>query len=216
MRLVFVRHGETQANVEGRIQGQAEPPAFPLTTQGRAQAEKLRDSFLENGFEPTHMYASPLQRTLETSEILSAPWPVLVTPWDDLKECGFGELTGLTWAEALERFPALDSEPKLDLIDGAHGVEPQADRRARAARVVETALAGHPNDSTLLMVTHGGILQNIVATALGSPRNWTISTANTGVFDFTIDADRWHEDGAVRYDSTLWRINRFNDASHLA
>ena len=216
MRLVFVRHGETQANVEGRIQGQAEPPAFPLTAQGRTQTEKLRDSFLEAGFEPTHMYTSPLQRTLETSEILSSPWPISATEWDDLKEYGFGEVTGLTWEEAIEKFPALDSGPRLDLVDGAHGVETLADRRARAKRVVETALGEHPNDSTLLMVTHGGILQNIVAAALGSPRSWTISTANTGVFDFTIDADRWHEDGAARLDSSLWHINRFSDASHLA
>ena len=96
MRLIFIRHGETHANAEGRIQGQAGPPAFPLSPNGRIQAERLRDSLLNRGIEPTHMYTSPLQRAIETAEILSEPWPIKFAKWDDLKEYGFGELTGLT------------------------------------------------------------------------------------------------------------------------
>ena len=73
----------------------------------------------------------------------------------------------------------------------------------------------HEDESTIFMVTHGGILQNIVSATLGSKRTWEIDIANTCVFDFTIDANHWHENGEARLDSALWHINLFGDASHL-
>lgn len=217
MRLVFVRHGETLGNVEGRIQGQAPAPAFGLSAEGRAQAQRLRDRFLEEGFKPTRVYASPLRRALETAEILSEHWPIQVSPWDDLMEHDFGEGTGLTWEEVRVRFPDeyADFEQSKP-IAGFVGAEPLEERRDRGRRVVDQVLREHPNDSTLLMVSHGGILQNIVSGILGSPRVWKLAVTNTALFDFTVDAGRWHEDGGVRLDTSLWRISRFNDASHLA
>ena len=217
MRLVFVRHGESLGNAEGRIQGQAPAPAFGLSPEGRAQTQKLRDRFLKEGFEPSKVYASPLRRALETAEILSEPWPVQVSPWDDLMEHGYGKGTGLTWEEVRVRFPDQYADfEQSKPIAGFDGAEPLEDRRDRGRRVVDQAVREHPNDSTLLMVSHGGILQNIVSAILGSPRVWKLSVANTALFDFTVDAERWHEDGEVRLDTSLWRINRFNDASHLA
>lgn len=161
------------------------------------------------------MYTSPLQRAIETAEILSEPWPIKFAKWDDLKEYGFGELTGLTRDEVMQRFPELQHVSRLDLIEDIYGVEPVAERGIRAIRVVETALCQHQDESTIFMVTHGGILQNIVSATLGSKRTWEIDIANTGVFDFTIDANHWHENGEARLDSSLWHINLFGDASHL-
>ena len=217
MRLVFVRHGQTLANAEGRIQGQAPAPAYGLSSEGRAHTQKLRDRFLREGFKPTKIYASPLRRTLETAEILAEPWSIQVSPWDDLMEHDYGEGTGLTWEDVRKRFPNeyADFEQSKP-IAGFDGAEPLEDRRERGRRVVDQILRDHPNDSTFLLVSHGGILQNIVSAILGSPRVWKLSVANTALFDFTVDGERWNEDGEARLDTSLWRINRFNDASHLA
>ena len=211
-----MRHGEALGNAEGRLQGQAPAPAFGLSPEGRAQTQKLRERFLKEAFEPTKIYASPLRRTLETAEILSEPWPIQVSPWEDLMEHDYGEGTGLTWEEVRVRFPDeyADFEQSKP-IAGFDGAEPLEDRRDRGRRVVDQVLREHSNDSTLLLVSHGGILQNIVAAILGSPRVWKLSAVNTALFDFTVDTEHWHRDGEVRLDTSLWRINRFNDASHL-
>ncbi len=65
------------------------------------------------------------------------------------------------------------------------------------------------------MFTHGGILTHIVAQLLGTDRLWSLDICNTAVFEFSIDADRWREDGQARTNMNLWHIVRFNDASHL-
>ena len=68
MDLVFVRHAESLGNAQGRWQGRRDSE---LTDLGRRQAAKLRERFASEGFEPTHIYASPLSRTHETARIVS-------------------------------------------------------------------------------------------------------------------------------------------------
>ncbi|MCH8952066.1 MAG: histidine phosphatase family protein [Proteobacteria bacterium] len=69
MKLVLVRHGVTLGNTEGRLLGHAD---FSLSEEGRAQSERLRDRFEEEGFQPTHIYTSPLLRAAETAGIVSS------------------------------------------------------------------------------------------------------------------------------------------------
>lgn len=212
MRLILVRHGETLANAEGRIQGQLRG-MFPLAPEGRAQAEKLREKLLAEGLQPTRVYASPLERAAETAEILASGWPVSVEHWDDLMEHGLGVASGLTMTEVAERFPEIDRErPDFWKIEGA---EPLEGRRARAERVVAALLARHSDDDVVVAVCHGGILQNILAVLLGTSRTWGLHIRNTAVFDFTLDLGMWDEGGESLLDHTYWRINKFNDASHL-
>ena len=85
----------------------------------------------------------------------------------------------------------------------------------RARGAVQRLISEHSNDDRVLVFTHGGILQHIFAVLMDSDRLWGMSARNTAVFDFTLDVERWHQDGITMTDSTLWRINRFNDASHL-
>ena len=77
MRLVFVRHGETYANAEERLQGRDDTELSPA---GRAQAEKLSLRFEDEGFNPTHVYSSPLRRAAHTAEILTRRWPLEAEP----------------------------------------------------------------------------------------------------------------------------------------
>ncbi len=213
MRLVFVRHAESTANAEGRYQGHSD---FPLSERGKLQAQKLAAHFGREAFEPTHIYSSPLSRTSETAAIVARLWPLGVAYLDDLKEYDVGILSGLTDAEIAAKHPQLDVEQAWSRqLAGVEGAEPLADRRDRAAKVVRHALGGHDDDATVLMVTHGGILQHIVAALLGTDRTWATSVHNTGVFDFTVDKERWSLDGDERLVSRHHRINRFNDASHL-
>ena len=60
MRLLLVRHAESEGNSERRLQGHAD---FRLSEKGRRQAEALRDRLGREGFAPTHAYTSPLLRS---------------------------------------------------------------------------------------------------------------------------------------------------------
>ena len=217
MRLILVRHAETLANAEGRIQGQIPPPAFGLSPEGKEQAERLRERFEKEELRPTQVYSSPLRRTKETAEILARSWSAAVAYWDDLMEHNIGILEGLTIDEARQRYPEIDLEQERARgFAGVQGAESLADRWTRGRRVVEAVLGQHGNEDVIVMVSHGGILQYIVSAILGSPRPWQLEAANTALFDFEVDAEGYGQDGNALLDSSLWRINRFNDASHLS
>ena len=216
MKLLFVRHAESTANAENRYQGHAD---FPLSDAGRRQARKLAARFRDEGFEPTHVYTSPLSRTSQTAAILAARWPLDVVVLDDLIEHDVGALSGLTVDEAAAKYPELDMERAWETgLADIEGVELPAARMARARRVVDRAVGGHGDQDTVLMVTHGGILQHILAALLGTDRVWGTRIRNTGLFEFTIDKGRWALGGRARPVSDHQdhhRIDRFNDAAHL-
>lgn len=212
MRLIFVRHAESIANATGRMQGHAE---FDLSETGNTQAEMLYQRFRDEGLAPTHVYTSPLRRTARTASIVTRDWSVPVDHWDDLKEHGIGVFSGLTWPEIKQRHPdmarAYTETRNWDLVEGAEKI---GQRRARGRRVVDTTLERHANDDTVLLFTHGGILQHMLAALMGTDRTWGVPVKNTGVFDFAIDLDHWSSGDEIHH-NFYWRIDRFNDASHL-
>lgn len=104
--LIFVRHGETDWNVSGRLQGQREIPLNPrgrdqAAAVGRALAKRLGAALTEQDF-----VASPMERARETMEILraAAGLPAKQYRLDArLTELTFGRWEGLTWREVKER-----------------------------------------------------------------------------------------------------------------
>ncbi len=213
MNLMIVRHAESVGNVEGRLQGQED---YPLSTEGRQQVALLKERFRSENYRPTHVYTSPLSRTFETAEIVATQWELQIIKWDDLMETNVGVFSGLTWEEALERFPEMarsfEETRTPDAVDGAESF-PQ--RSARALRVVDKLMSLHEDDDRVLVFSHGGIIQYIIAHLLGSRRTWGLGVRNTGVFEFEIDVGRWNGDNDALANPQLWRINRFNDADHL-
>ena len=212
MRLIFVRHAETTANAEGRFQGHAD---YSLSARGQAQAQLLQSRFLVEGLVPTHVYSSPLKRCAETAEIIASSWPI-VQYWEDLQEHDVGVLSGLTWDEAIARYPEIDRDLEVSRqFAGIEGAEPLQDRRERGRRVAEGLLARHSGGDVVVAVSHGGILQHILSGLLGADRVWGLSISNPAVFEFELDQSRWSMDGETRLTTAQNRILRFNDAAHL-
>ena len=81
MRLILVRHGETQLNRDGRIQGINDDP---LNSTGRAQARAVAEPLHRDL--PFVLYSSPVARALETARIISGILHVQATPLEGLKE----------------------------------------------------------------------------------------------------------------------------------
>jgi broad specificity phosphatase PhoE len=135
----YLRHGETDWNVERRMQGRTD---VPLNTNGLAQAARARD--LLAGHEIATICTSPLTRARRTAEIVNEKHGRELVVIDELSECGFGphegELAGAWYGKWLEgETPA--------------GVESRAGFYARALAGINAALA-HPGP--VLIVAHGG------------------------------------------------------------
>jgi broad specificity phosphatase PhoE len=158
--ILLARHGESDWNAAGRWQGHADRP---LTERGRAQAKELAERLTETELDA--VYSSDLRRASETARIVAEPRGLEVAELPALREVDVGSWSGLTRAEAEERFP----EGFARWIAGAEGWDDGETYEELAARVVGALLdtaAGHEGER-LLVVSHGGSVRAIHAAALG-------------------------------------------------
>ena len=114
--LVFLRHGETDWNVEGRLQGQRD---IPLNDRGRVQAKRNGATIIAAmpGIADYDFVASPLIRSRETMEIARRAMGLEPSAYrldDRLREITFGDWEGSTLAELRERHGALVAERERD------------------------------------------------------------------------------------------------------
>ena len=214
MRLLLVRHAESEGNARRMFQGRSETD---LTATGREQARKLHDRLNAEGLQPICILSSPQRRTFQTAEVVCRSWSVPIRPWDELVENDMGVFSGLAWDEIEEAYPVMGREfnragNNWDIVDGA---EKFRDRRARGERIVRRLLKGRDDSDVLLVFSHGGTIQHVVSALLGAPRTWGISVHNTALFDFTLDLGRLSDEGDARHNPAWFRIERFNDFSHL-
>jgi broad specificity phosphatase PhoE len=144
--LLLVRHGETDWNADGRLQGQTERP---LSDFGRRQARQLAEELADEELEA--IYSSDLSRARETAEIVGErlSLPVVLEP--DLREKDWGTWEGLTAAERAR------AEFEGESTD-AH-----QKRTLRALRRIAEFHAGN----RVLVVTHGGSIRRVQTAALG-------------------------------------------------
>src|SRR4051794_23762939 len=141
--ILLARHGETDWNVEGRLQGWDDRP---LNTTGRTQARELAERLADVPFDA--VYASDLSRARETAEIVAEPHGVPVVVDSDLREMNYGSWSGLTRSEIEERFPG----------QTRHDGETREEHLGRVLAAAERIAAGHPGERVLI-VSHGGSLR---------------------------------------------------------
>jgi probable phosphoglycerate mutase len=93
-RIIAIRHGETMWNVDTRIQGHLD---IPLNETGRKQAERMALALADEPI--SAIYASDLTRAWETAQYLGRVQGMEVTREEGLRERGFGDFEGKTFAE---------------------------------------------------------------------------------------------------------------------
>jgi broad specificity phosphatase PhoE len=148
-KIIFMRHGETEWNLEGRAQGILNSP---LTAKGRAQAETLGKILKANlgTAEGYKQFVSPLGRTLETAENIQKHFKLNPTPDDRLKEIALGDIAGLTLFEISHEFPEhLEGKVGLEWYFGAPNGETFDDVHARALSFLNDL------DGPAIVVAHG-------------------------------------------------------------
>lgn len=180
MDLILVRHGESAANVEGRLQGQRD---YPLTRRGRAQAAALALWSERSGISWDFAYCSPLSRAKETAEIISharsAAQPVSCA---DLMEFNAGALQGLLHHQIRERFPEFFARKTSEYADYSRwGGESYDDIVERVRRVRAFVEARHRKAAhRVLLVGHGGFGTEVVKHLVCEPatRSFNVKFGN--------------------------------------
>lgn len=151
--LVLIRHGETEWNRQGRIQGHLDSP---LTPEGVAQARACSIRLREEHFD--QVVASDLPRVRHTAELLieGRGFPIRLDA--ALRERSYGIGEGLTYAEMDAQHPEFFS--RIRTTDPDYAVEGSESRREFHQRITNAlrGIAGDHAGQRVLVVTHGGVL----------------------------------------------------------
>lgn len=200
LKLYLIRHGETDWNADGRIQGHSD---IELNARGLEQARRLAARMPDEG-EFHALYASPLKRALRTAEMIGSALNLPVTLDARLLERSLGMLEGLTMSDIREKFPDVhrawhDGGPRPHII----GEETRESFVLRATEFIHDIRAKH-HDGRVLAITHGGTINMLLMVALNldieRPLPFYIDNASINVV-------QWGERGA--------RLRVLNDAYHL-
>ncbi len=180
----LLRHGEH--NVQGKICA-GRMPGVLLSARGRAEAEAATRRLA--GLDIAAIYASPLERTRETAEIVGRHLSLPVTILDDLAELDFGEWTGKTFDDVRKdpRWPAWASHRSLSCIPGG---ETMREVQRRVVEAIMEMREQHPDDA-VVVVSHGDVIRAALVFALGMPLDFygRIEVATASLSTLRIDAN---------------------------
>ncbi|MEM9265487.1 MAG: histidine phosphatase family protein [Cyanobacteria bacterium P01_F01_bin.13] len=210
LKLLLIRHGESQGNIDGRLEGQT---STPLSAKGQWQAGQLA-AYLQRQPEPTHLYSSPLQRAVQTARYLEMVAGCSLQLETDLQELHQGIFQGLTWAEACHRYPHICAELAATLdYQPVPGAESLMAAHQRAISWHHTLWRRHIPGDVVWLVSHGGFLQQLIRVILGCDRTWQIPIRHTALFEFWLLGPTSNH--ANQHNPECWKIVKFNETSHL-
>lgn len=156
--LYIVRHGQTEWNVEHRMQGHQDSP---LTELGIKQAKWLGDALRSDHLDVVYSSSSP--RACHTADLIRGGREIAIHERDDLKEINLGVWEGLTQDEAKatfsEQFDYFWHNPAEFLVDGS---ETFIQVKDRAISLLHDILRQHEGQS-ILIVTHTVVVKLLMA-----------------------------------------------------
>ena len=185
-KVVFIRHGQTEWNVNGRYQGQSD---VPLSPTGKEQARLLAKNFPVAHIDA--IYASDLSRAMFTAQAVADKFNLPVQLEPAFRELCFGDWEGLTyaeitsqWSDAMSNF--INHPDIMDIPNGENFPEVQA----RAMKRLNEIIALHEGQ-TIVITAHGAVLRTILTAALHMPLQylWSIRQFNTAINIVRYDQD---------------------------
>ena len=201
MELLLVRHGESEAYVDGQlfdlVDGQGDPP---LSADGQEQARRVGERLAAEHIDA--IYVSTLRRTGQTAAPLAAQAGLQARIEPDLREVHLGDWEGGIFRKMVaENHPIMQrvgTEERWDLIPGA---EPAADFTARVRGVITRMAASHPGERVAAF-THGGFIGQALAQASGSRPFAFTGAANASISRLVIT-------------DQMWIVRGYNETAHL-
>jgi glucosyl-3-phosphoglycerate phosphatase len=199
-RLVLLRHGQTDYNVAGRMQGHLDSI---LTETGVEQAAAVAPEIAR--LAPDRVISSDLRRAVDTAELVSAACGLPVKYDARLRETHLGEWQGRTVAEIEDGWPGAIATWRSDPAWAPPGGESRIEVVRRSLPVVEELdeeyATGEP-DITVVLVAHGGLIAGLVCGLLALPSSTWPAIGGIGNC-------RWAA-VARRADHPRWRLAGYN------
>ena len=201
-RLYLVRHGATPLTMEDKFSG---AEGVHLSDQGRQQAEHLADRLQDR--ELSAAYSSPLDRAVETAQILVRPHGLKLEKVDGLREISHGHWEGMTRREVeayyADEYTAWEEDPFTFAPEGG---ESGISVLSRALPAIREIVVRH-KDQNVLVVSHKATLRLLISSLLGfDARGYRDrldqAPACLNIVDFS--------------DPVRARLMLFNDISHYA
>lgn len=193
MKLIITRHGETEENKIGKLQGHL---PGKLSSLGIEQAKKV--ALRLKGEKIDYIYSSDLARAADTAkEIAKYHLDIPIEFTQELREKDLGELTGVN----KDKLGVSKKDLITDVIQSKEG-ESHEQIVQRAESFYNKILKKHPDD-TVLLVGHNGINKILISVITGQPKEEIPGQHNTGVNIFEIDTNK------------NCKILVFNNADHL-
>ncbi|WP_377865563.1 histidine phosphatase family protein [Bacillus sp. R86525] len=187
--LCLVRHGETERNAIGKLQGHEN---IELNKNGKQQAERCGLYFREKQWDV--IISSPLSRAKQTAEIINTYMltSVNIIEMENFIERDYGMASGLTTEERTKMFPKRNYKNQ----------EPRELLKARIITGLNIILKKYP-DSNVILVTHSAVINTILALI----SNNEIGSGKTKLFTACISSIYYHQE--------QWKIREYNKIDHL-
>lgn len=176
MKLLVIRHGESEADLLDVHEGRAD---FALTERGHRQAEAMANYVADN-YDISKIYASTLTRAKQTAQHLSDKTGISIVFDENLMEFNNGLLAGLPRAVVREKYPEV---PDLPIDKAVYGQESQVEFRQRAENALSRIMNEAENDETIAVVSHGGMINQLYRSFFNMPVDcvYFFNTADTGI-----------------------------------
>lgn len=157
MKIFLVRHGETDWNLKGKIQGNTD---IELNKTGIKQAYELSNKMLEKNYKFSKIYSSPQKRALQTAKILSENTNIECIVVDELKEMNLGKWEGLAWSEVRENYPL---EYKEWFVKRRYTKTPNGESYEEMLERVLDSLYKiiDDNSDNIVIVTHSAVIMSL-------------------------------------------------------
>jgi probable phosphoglycerate mutase len=200
-RFCLVRHGETNWNVERRLQGHTD---VDLNQRGVAQAMQMAKAIKAIDLQFDVLYTSDLQRAAKTAGAIESVFNTKAIVNESLRERHLGVLQGLRTDEAPEREPELwESHITRDIHQDLRGGESIANFAQRINTALEQIRQQHIG-KTILIVSHGGALDMMyrLASNQALDADRAVSVPNASL--------NW-----ISHNGNAWKVDRWADTSHL-
>jgi broad specificity phosphatase PhoE len=195
MKVILVRHGETEYNANGMLQGYT---PVPLSVRGRQQAllvgQRLR------AVRPTVFYSSDIQRAHETAQIISQHVELPIQPCPGLREWNIGQWINRMAEEFYAHVASVGEHPATYVPEGG---ESQLQTQSRMVAQLQAWTLQHEGE-TVLGVSHGTAIDLFIRHILGldvrQPVPYRIANTSVNMFYFH---------------ARQWEVVTLNDLSHL-
>jgi 2,3-bisphosphoglycerate-dependent phosphoglycerate mutase len=200
-RFCLVRHGETDWNVQRRLQGHTD---IALNASGLEQALQMAHALKEMNFQFDALYTSDLQRARQTANAIENLYQVTAIADINLRERHLGALQGLSLSDAPQANPELwKIHLSRDLHHDMDGGESILQFSQRIWNALESLCLQHVGE-TIVLVSHGGAIDMMYRLACNQPleAEKIVAVPNASL--------SW-----ISHDGNAWKVERWADTSYL-